>query len=461
MKRKEKNIGIRILVLPLVLLLIAGGWYLWARYEGEKPTVQFGAFPEYIGMAGELSARVSDNRSGIRRVWIGLLKDGKEILLFEKNYPAKGLFQGGSLKFADVNIAIDPKKLGVTDGTAKLRMTVRDFSWRRWWHGNHQYIERDVVIDTQSPGLAVVSRAHNVSQGGSALVIYKLSEPCAEHGVVVGDNFFPGHSGYFKDPQVCLAFFALSHTQGRGTPMKVQAVDAAGNTATSGFAHYIRKKQFKRDKINISDRFLNWKMPEFTVNAGEADGSMLAKFLAVNRQMRQENYEQVQMIGRNTDTTIHWGGAFRRLPEAATRATFADLRDYYYKGKVIDQQRHLGIDLASYAHADIPAANAGRIATVGDIGIYGKTVVIDHGFGLFSMYAHLSHIIGEAGAMVAKDQIVGNTGTTGLAGGDHLHFGMMVHNTLVDPIEWWDKNWIKNNITAKLDMAAEQFPTAQ
>jgi len=54
---------------------------------------------------------------------------------------------------------------------------------------------------------------------------------------------------------------------------------------------------------------------------------------------------------------------------------------------------------------------------------------------------------------VKKGDIIGNTGTTGLAGGDHLHFSMLVHGTFVNPKEWWDPHWIKDNITAKLQPA--------
>ena len=52
--------------------------------------------------------------------------------------------------------------------------------------------------------------------------------------------------------------------------------------------------------------------------------------------------------------------------------------------------------------------------------------------------------------MVSKGEIIGKTGTTGLAGGDHLHFGMVVYNIFVNPIEWWDATWMKNNIQNKL-----------
>jgi murein DD-endopeptidase MepM/ murein hydrolase activator NlpD len=111
----------------------------------------------------------------------------------------------------------------------------------------------------------------------------------------------------------------------------------------------------------------------------------------------------------------------------------------------------LGIDLASLTNSPVPAANGGIVVFADNIGIYGRTVILDHGLGLFSMYSHLSHIAVKPGDRLSKGQTIGRTGSTGLAGGDHLHFGMIVHNTFVNPVEWWDKNWIKNNVLSKIE----------
>jgi murein DD-endopeptidase MepM/ murein hydrolase activator NlpD len=84
------------------------------------------------------------------------------------------------------------------------------------------------------------------------------------------------------------------------------------------------------------------------------------------------------------------------------------------------------------------------------LGIYGFTVVLDHGQGLSSVYGHLSRIDVTLGQEVKKGEPLGLTGQTGLAGGDHLHFSIMVNGVYVNPIEWWDPNWIEDNIHKKL-----------
>ena len=284
------------------------------------------------------------------------------------------------------------------------------------------------------------------------MVIYKLSETCPDTGVMVDDHFYPAQSGYFEDTDIYMVFFALDYKQGPGTKILITAKDRAGNMARSGFPHYIKKKAFKKDVLSVSDRFLDWKMPEFKVDSPDGKSmTNLEKYLIVNQIMRKANYDVVADLCKTSGNKLYWEGPFLRLPNSARRAAFADYREYRYKGKKIDNQVHMGIDLASVKQAEVPASNSGKVIYADSLGIYGKSVVIDHGFGLFSMYSHLSRIHVKPGEEISIGDVVGNTGTTGLAAGDHLHFSMMIHDTFVNPIEWWDAEWIKNNITSKIE----------
>jgi murein DD-endopeptidase MepM/ murein hydrolase activator NlpD len=175
------------------------------------------------------------------------------------------------------------------------------------------------------------------------------------------------------------------------------------------------------------------------------------RFLFVNRDLRKANYRTIAQVCRSSDKQLHWRGIFARLPNAANRARFADHRTYYYKKKEIDRQVHLGIDLASLANSPVPAANNGVVVFAEPLGIYGNTVIIDHGFRLFSMYSHLSFIAVKAGDNITKGATLGRTGSTGMAGGDHLHFSMLINDRFVNPVEWWDKKWIQNNVQSKIE----------
>jgi murein DD-endopeptidase MepM/ murein hydrolase activator NlpD len=452
LKEKSKNKNRWIAGIAVAILLLPVLWLLLVRLEGQKPEVIFEQASPFIGKSHDFSISIADPNSGLRKIWVAMIQNGKEVILTEQDFPSAGIFSGGEIKSKLLNIPFEPQKHEFSDGKAILRLAVWDYSWRGWWHGNQVYVEKNLTIDTQPPEIEMISTVHNLTQGGAGLVIYRTSEDCRHTGVQVGDNFFPAHAGYYKDPRIRLAFIGLGYQQGPGTQIWVKAVDEAQNSAKAGVKHYIRKKVFRNDNIRISDRFLNSKVPEFeNTIALDSSGSLVNKFLKINRDLRQANYQQISELAQTTGTTRHWKGKFLRMPGAANQAGFADHRTYKYNGKIIDRQVHLGLDLASVPHAPVPAANSGVVAFSGPLGIYGKTVLIDHGFGLFSMYAHLNRSDVSKGQAVSKGDILGRTGSTGLAGGDHLHFSILVHNTFVNPIEWWDAAWIKNNILSKIE----------
>ncbi len=454
MKTKRTTIKWWLIAVGCLVVVLPLAWFLMTRLEGEPPVLELDLLSPYIGASQDITLALSDTKSGLRKLWVGLLKDGREVALVETDFPSAGLLKGGSLKETSIKITVVPSKLGFSDGEAVLRLVVLDYSWRDWWKGNKTYLEKTLLIDTQPPKIEVLSRALNINQGGAGLVIFRTSENCSQSGIQVGDKFFPGHGGFFDDPLVYLTFVALGYQQGPDTTIRVRAVDPAGNSAESNFYHHIRRRVFRRDKIDISDGFLSRKLPEFSSQISQdASKSLLDKFLEVNRDLREANYQEIAAACRTPDLKMHWQGSFLRLPKSATKSQFADHRTYYYKGRQIDQQVHLGIDLASISNSQVPAGNAGVVVYARPLGIYGKTVVLDHGYGVFSMYSHLSHIAVQVGDSVSRGDPLGRTGSTGMAGGDHLHFSMLINDTFVNPVEWWDINWLQNNVTSKVALA--------
>jgi murein DD-endopeptidase MepM/ murein hydrolase activator NlpD len=147
-----------------------------------------------------------------------------------------------------------------------------------------------------------------------------------------------------------------------------------------------------------------------------------------------------------------WDGPFRQLGNSQVESGFADHRTYLHEGQEVDQQIHLGFDLASTANAPILASNTGRVVFADYLGIYGNCVIVDHGMGLQSLYAHLSSISVSAGDSVTSDDQLGLSGRTGLAGGDHLHFAILLQGWPITPMEWWDSHWIDDRIMRKLQL---------
>jgi murein DD-endopeptidase MepM/ murein hydrolase activator NlpD len=177
---------------------------------------------------------------------------------------------------------------------------------------------------------------------------------------------------------------------------------------------------------------------------------LLASYLKINRDLRRINNQTITELAAKTSQEVLWRGPFKQLLNTAVEAGFADQRTYVYKGEEVDRQVHLGFDLASTAGASVRAANRGRVMHAGWLGIYGNCVILDHGMGLMSLYAHLSSIGVQVGDLVDLDAELGRSGATGLAGGDHLHFTILLAGNAITPIDWWSGQWVQDRIMRKL-----------
>ncbi|MEO2168800.1 MAG: M23 family metallopeptidase [bacterium] len=175
----------------------------------------------------------------------------------------------------------------------------------------------------------------------------------------------------------------------------------------------------------------------------------------MNRDMRAASEVELRRHVGDSANTLLLEAGLRQQPGTQVGSRFAEHRTYMYEGRPIDEQTHLGYDLASVRHAPVEASGAGRVQWVGELGIYGNVVLIDHGLGLSTLYAHLSSIAVEDGDAVARGTVIGRTGETGLAGGDHLHFSVTIRGHHVDPIEWWDTGWVQREIHKPLHAAGD------
>ena len=459
--RVEANFKLAAAGLVVLALVVTAAWYLGRRMEGSAPVIQIESPGRFVGRAFIVKGRVTEKGMGLKSLKIVMASaDGKSRDLWNEKFPAPGFRGTGAVMEKSFAVAVTPVSLGFSDGAATITVTASDHSYRGWGNGNVAAAAQPVTIDTVPPVASVLTQACNVNQGGVGFIIYRLSENTAKDGVLVGDHFFPGHAGLFpNEPLVHGCFFAVAFNQGPGTPMTVEAVDAAGNKAVFGFPQLIRGKRFHTENFVLSDRFISTLLPKFPglkLAPGTPD-TPVNRFLAINRDLRRANYAALTSLGAKSVPRILWSGAFERMSNAAPKANFADHRVYVYDGKTVDEQDHLGVDLASLAQAPVRAANSGRVVQAGDMGIFGLTVTVDHGFGLLTHDSHLSRIDAKVGQDVKKGDVLGASGATGLAGGDHLHYGVIMGDVFVNPIEWWDPHWIKDNVTGKIAEVAAGF----
>lgn len=434
--------SIIVATVVIVAVLLLGIFFLW---DTTAPTVALSRGPGPISAKMTLNLTLKDAGTGIKKVTVTAVQADKSIAILSKDYPSETHEARESF-----NISPQP---GLKEGPFKLQIVASDHSSFNFGSGNSTTLSLDFNYLNKPPAVTVISTAHNISRGGAGLVVYTVNREVEKTGVMVGDRVFPGYlqpAGFYA----CLFPFPFNLPAERFVP-KVLAVDRAGNERQTGIYFHLLPKSFRSDRIELSDSFLDKISADFKDRFPQA-ANPLEVFLKANRELREHDVKILSDCGRKTSPVPLWEGDFLRMPNSAPRGTFAQFRSYFYHGKLVDQQTHLGIDLAALSHAKVPAANRGKVVYADDLGIYGQCVIIDHGLGLQSLYGHLSRMDVKDGDEVQKGQTIGATGDTGLAGGDHLHFGMVISGEQVNPIEWWDPSWIKNNVTDKLTAGKEQ-----
>jgi len=439
----------RFFYIVIIAFVIGAFLYVIPQFEWYSPTVNIKLDSEYVGLR-PFDVEIKDKGKGLKRVSIVLVDENGESKLIDKDYPL-------TVNEDTIEVKLDPKRLGIKGGPAEIRVMAEDKSHLKLFVGNKTAVSKKVIIDVTPPKLEVLSREHYINHGGSGLVIYKASEDAVICGVKVGDYFFPGHKGYFKDPDVYMAFFAFPYNVDRSARVAVVAEDAAGNSKEAGFFYVLKNAAYKKSTINISNDFIERKMIPILGGDSSQNGDLKGVFLKVNRDIRKENDSEIKRIGENSRNAILWNSAFHQLSNSQVEANFADERTYIYEGEVVDQEYHLGYDLAVTRRYPVEAANDGVVVFAGDLGIYGNAVIIDHGYGINTLYGHMSSIDVSVGDTIKKKQIIGRTGETGLAAGDHLHYGVYIYGVPVRPVEWWDEKWINDNILNKIEEAKAEF----
>ena len=436
----------KAIVVVLVLVaaaLAAGGIFFRSRFESDPPRIALSMKADVIG-TGPLEIVVTDAGTGLKSVTATLSQGGPEQTLASEQY---------AQPVREKTISVTATKVpGIKEGPAVLRVTARDASLWHWFRGNETALERNITIDLTPPTLELIADDRYINFGGVGAIVYKSSADTAASGVRVGGDFFPGFQGVIKDhPDYFFALFAHPYNAAPDARAVLVATDKAANTREMRLPYELKNVRYKKSTIALSDKFLQNKVAPLLRDPAARQGSPKDIFVAVNKGLRKQNEDTITAVTKKTTPAILWKGAFVQLPNTKVEANFADLRTYTYNKEPVDTAYHLGYDLAATKNYPVEAANSGVVAFTGDLGIYGNAVILDHGLGLFTLYGHLSVIDVKIGDNVTKRQVIGKTGETGLAAGDHLHYGVYLDGIAVLPVEWWDPKWIDANITPKLE----------
>jgi len=415
-------------------------------FEGNAPEINKSNLPQGLGPKYSLLLNIKDKGAGIKKISVKLKQNEKNISFLEKSYLRKKWWKGSDVFEENITIPLNVAEAGIKDGNATLLVQVWDYAWKNNGSGNLNEIEQKLIIDLMPPRINPPSKPLYLWQAGSGLIAFEVNEIIKNGTVMVGDSSFPIYPNPKKGQNNFISFFALPIGEPVPNEITILAEDLVGNKNSYPYRIFVSKRAFKKDTITISDNFLNTLSSKMSFKHPELNGTPIEVFQKINSELRPKNDNDLLTISKTSFKEMLWNNKFYILPNSSYKAFYGDQRTYLYGKEKIDYTLHLGIDLASNQNAPVPAANTGIVVFAGYLGIYGETVVLDHGLGLFSSYSHLSKIIVKHGDKLNKGDILGNTGTTGLAVGDHLHFAMMLHGHFITPMEWIDEKWIKDHI---------------
>jgi murein DD-endopeptidase MepM/ murein hydrolase activator NlpD len=431
-----------VLVTAVVALLYVAGRMLMAP----RPAITLAGPFDVVGRSATLALDVRD-ATGLRSLKVTVRQGDREQTVIDDTYQPPR---------AEVHREWRPGQetpLRLKEGPGLLRIEARNASWGNFFKGKTATIQKEFTARLTPPRIEVLTTQHYVNQGGCDMVVYRVTPPGVESGVQAGPAWFKGFPmPGATDPALRFAIFAYPYNAPAGTALHVKARDEAANEVLARFNLKVSPRKFRTRTLPIDDDFLGKVVPEILSHTPTVpdQGSLLKSYLEINRTLRAANNKALAEMAARSQPRFLWTEPFRQLGNSQVEASFADHRIYVYQGREVDKQDHLGYDLATTAHAPVAASNGGVVLLADYFGIYGNTIVIDHGYGLLTLYGHLASFAVKAGDSVKGGQVIAQSDSTGLAAGDHLHFSVILQGEQVDAREWWDPHWIEDRIVAKL-----------
>jgi murein DD-endopeptidase MepM/ murein hydrolase activator NlpD len=444
------------IVLAVVLIVVALG-LVWV---GNAPDVKIQPGLPAIGKRTPVRVDVSEPSKGLTHVRVEFVQGTRVEVLADKAYPPSSW-----VPFIKPAVARDTFNLDIgRDTIANLKNAdalIRVTADRRGWLRHPQPVMQELVVPVRltPPALQLTSSQTYAAQAGCETVVYRVGDTAVRDGVRAAGWWFPGVPLPGGGKQDRFALFAVPYDMSNDT-VRLTAADVAGNETERGFIDKFFARPARADTVQLTDAFMNKVVPEIMSQTPDVSdhGNLLANYLAINGELRDKQNEMLKQLALKSRPEFLWSKPFLMMPNAKVMANFAERRAYVYQGKEVDHQTHLGIDMAVTQHAPVPASNSGIVVLAKFFGIYGNAVIIDHGYGLMSLYGHMSSLKVSEGQKVERGEILGETGDTGLAAGDHLHFAILLQGLPVNPAEWWDGHWIQDRIAKKLGSAFRYEP---
>ena len=167
-------------------------------------------------------------------------------------------------------------------------------------------------------------------------------------------------------------------------------------------------------------------------NALQADADSLQKQYDAVKKEADAISETIKVL--QSQNTEYIGGAMCWPSQASTRITSPF--GWRYLSLLGGRNYHTGVDIGAAGGTNILAANSGKVIKAGWNNSYGYMVMIDHGGGIVTLYAHSSKLLVKTGDVVARGQVIALIGSTGMSTGNHLHFEVRVNGAYKNPLNY-------------------------
>ncbi len=292
-------------------------------------------------------------------------------------------------------VAIDTARL--SDGQHRLDVTVRDTSLRQHF-GN---TTAAFASDNTAPRLDVnVDPAEGPLEGHTVELRIRGDEPLQDVRATLNGRDLP----LLSDGNGSLwALHGLApDTPETSLSLQLSAADRVGNTSRVENAWPVHRTTFPEDDIDLAPT-------------------------ASEQQARATEERRLGEVYRKVSGPPLWSGAFRMPVQGPVTTEFGTHRSYEF---------HPGMDLAAAMGTPVAAPADGVVVMVDTMPARGNIVILDHGAGVFSTYAHLQRADVPQGATVRAGQVIGRVGSTGFSTGPHLHWELWVDGANVDPLDW-------------------------
>ena len=276
------------------------------------------------------------------------------------------------------------------------------------WHKSTRQ-SFDIIVDNVPPEVTATTSPAAATQGQTFAVFLETNEELRK----ASGQFLGKEIPFFAVGRWMRALVGIPIGAKVGThAMQIRATDLVGNERAFSQDVKLQKGSFKTGVVQLpkTKRSLLTDQSKKTVN-------------------REKRADALEM----SVSTQLWTDFFQKPTKGVTTSTFG-ARRVYNNGVV--RSVHSGWDIADKEGTAVYAANDGVVVLAEELPIHGNNILLDHGQGVASGYAHLSAILVEAGEAVEKGQLIGRMGTTGQSTGSHLHWDMFVHRVPVDPKQW-------------------------